>query len=359
MWDNLIGQHIRRANRNLLVSNLILFSVLAIALIVTHRYFYNVFAGPLPVTHQDLLGIKNAGDQARYYVSVNDLAPKDTGFYEVERTKSRYTGEVRSERITAHYFYANVGGKLLLIQSPDGEPVSNYTGALVAVPDNVRTRIQTKSLDEVNRKFEDVFVPFMLDATSFKVGAYIGLGIGIPLALLALFNVLKAIKRGGNFDAHPIAKRLSKRYGQPAAVIAQAIDQDFKNSNILTPLKSVQISNWWLVRTAGFRTDIIALTDIVWIYQKVTKTYYSFIPTGQIYSGVIRDRFGGTIQLAEGRGNKQTAARMTGFLQVITSRVPWVIVGFSREWKQMYDKNRAQFIALVDQRRSQAGAARA
>ena len=357
MWENLIGQHIRRANRNLLITNLILLAVVAVSLMAAHRYLYNVFAGPFPIANSDLMHVASANDLSHYYVSIKDVAPKDTGLQAVERTRNRYSREVTSEKITATYYFADLGGKFVLIKSPESSPVSSYTGALQEVPSELRSRIQSGILDPSNLKFEDTFVPLMVDATDFKTGAWVGLAIGIPLLLLAVYNILKTVKRSGNLDSSPIAKYLSKRYNQPAAVVAQAIDQDFKNSNSVTPLGRVQVSTNWLLRLSAFRVDVVALNEIVWVYQKVVKHSYNFIPTGKTYAIVIRDRFGGLISVDAGRGKGKD--RVAGFFQLITSRVPWVIAGFSLDLKKLYDKNRAQFVAMVDQRRGQAGAARA
>src|SRR5579859_1792710 len=168
MWENLIGQHIRRANRNLLVTNLILLAVVAVSIIGAWRYLYNVFAGPFPMANGDLTHVANAGNLSHYYISMKDVTAKDTGLQAVERTRNRYSREVTSEKVTATYYFADLGGQFVLIKSPESSPASSYTGALQEIPSELRSRIQSEVLDPNNLKFEDTFVPFMLDATDFK-----------------------------------------------------------------------------------------------------------------------------------------------------------------------------------------------
>jgi hypothetical protein len=203
MWDNLIAQNIRTANRNLLVTNLIVLALAAVVAIGARRYLYNVFEGPFPASHDELLRITNANNQSRYYVSVTDVTAKDIDLQVVERTRNRYTDEVTSEKIAATYYAADLGSKLLLIRSPERAPGSSYTGAIAAIPSGVRSWLQAKRLDALNRKFDDTFLPFMIDATPFKTGAYVSLAFGIPLAALAAYNVLKAVKRRGQLRRAP------------------------------------------------------------------------------------------------------------------------------------------------------------
>jgi len=48
MWDNIIGRHIRRTNRNLLLTNLALLAVLATVTLLNGRYLVNFLLGPFP-----------------------------------------------------------------------------------------------------------------------------------------------------------------------------------------------------------------------------------------------------------------------------------------------------------------------
>jgi hypothetical protein len=48
MWDNVIGRHIRRANRSLLLTNLALLAVLAVVTLANGRYLVNFLLGPFP-----------------------------------------------------------------------------------------------------------------------------------------------------------------------------------------------------------------------------------------------------------------------------------------------------------------------
>jgi hypothetical protein len=352
MWDNVIGQHIRRCNKNLLVMNLVVLAIVLVSVGAAQRYFYNCFAGPFPMSHDDLARVTDPDSQRRYFVSIDQLAPVDTGLEDVERTRNKYTREVTSEKVTAHYYAAPLGNKYLLIKSPSSAAAAAYTGALSPLKDDVRSWFQTQKLDAKNLKFDEVFLPFLVDATSFRTGTYVGLAFAIPFGLLAVYNIAKAVKRRGNMEASPIVKKMAKRFVEPPAVIAQMIDQDIKTTGNASPVKGVILSSSWLLRKGAFRLDVLHVNDIVWIYQKVTKHYTNAIPTGKTFTVVIRDKWGGLIEVAPGRGRARTrSAKTVDFLQLLASRLPWVITGFSADLKRQYDKNRAQFVAAVDQRR--------
>jgi hypothetical protein len=351
MWENLVGRHIRRCNRNLFFVNAVILVALLVWGYSSKCYLYNCFKGPFPTTHDALVKIADASVLQRYFVSVNHLEPLGTGLQYVETTKDKYTQEVKSQKITATYFAASLGeDRFLIIKSPASKPASRYDGSLTVVPGDVRAYFQKELLDSKERKFEEVFVPYLLDAETFRSQAYWGFLFAVPLGALAAFNIYKAINRFSNIEVSPIFTSL-KRFNQPPAITADMIQQEVNTSGDLSPVRSVCVTSSWFLRKSLFGLAVLHWTEIVWIYQKVTSHYYQCVPTGKTYALIVGDVYGRRIEVEVGRWKAKDAT--TRLLSLLASNLPWVVAGYTEDLKTEYEKNRAGFIAAVQERQKQ------
>jgi hypothetical protein len=344
MWDNIIGHHVRRCNRNLLLVNVCLLAALAFLAYTFERYLYNCAVGPLPLTQEELFRVSDPTNMARYFVAISGLQPLETGLQDIEKTEGKTT------KVKAEYFAAPIQGKFLFIRSPEARPTSDYRGALLPVPATVQSWFQKNLLDKRSQQFRDVFLPYLVDTNDFRREAYIALAICIPLGLLGAYNIKKALTRMSNIQTSPLYRWLC-RYDQSPVAVAQMIDEDLKVTGNTHSAGSVQITSSWLLNKRFFHLDVMHLNEIVWIYQKVTQHSYNFIPTGKSYEVVVSDNSGRTLEVNFGRG-KKASEKAVALLQVIGSRIPWVVAGYSDELKQEYTKNRPQFVTAVDERRN-------
>jgi hypothetical protein len=312
------------------------------------RYLYNCLAGPFTISQDELLRVINPRDMFRYFVTVDGLKPLETGLQNIEQTEDKYTHEVKSKKVTATYFAARVHDKLLLIKSPDATAVASYRGALLPVAADVHSWFQKELLDEKKLSFYSVFLPFFVDATSFRSNAYISLAVAVPIGLLAAYNVKRAITRMNDMQMSPIYKWL-EHYDVPPAAVSHMIEQELKAGGTTISVGSLRLTSSWLLNRTFFHLDVVHLNEIVWIYQKVTKHYHNFIPTGKSYGVIVSDKWGRQIEVDLGRGKAKEDA--PSFLHNLGSRIPWVVAGYSDELKRHYAKNRADFVAEVDERR--------
>ena len=354
MWDNVVGRHIRRCNRNLLLVNALILAALVLLGFANFRYLLNCFQGPFPVNSSTLDKITDPTREAHYYVSVDNLSVVETGLQWVEDRVDEYTHDVKSQKIMATFFLAK-GTRPLIVKSPSGSGATHYTGALIPVPAEVRAYFQKEFLDKTHRQFDDVFAPFMLDATGFRDDAYIGLAICIPIGLLAAWNVSKAVARIQNVQNSPIYKWLG-HYEQSPELVAQAIDDELKNykdcpsisSNLLLRPCSMTLLPSWLLHKSFFHFTTMRLNEIVWVHQKVTKHSVNFIPTGKTFAILIYDANGRTVEVDAGRRSEQ---KISGFAAALQTRIPWVAFGYSNELKNLYKKSRRDFAETVRARR--------
>ncbi|AUT01499.1 hypothetical protein CLI64_14480 [Nostoc sp. CENA543] len=339
-----IYKHIQRSNRNLLAVNICLvLSVIAIAG-MSRRYLYNFFFGPFPIDNQTLLSNTTPDSRLQYFVKIRGSESLNTGVQEVEREVSKSTGETKSETVKAHYLALVIEQKLLLVKTPNANDSKEFTGALITLPNDAREKI----VNEAEAEFpalRGVFLPLMLDATNFRNSGYIGLGIGIPLFLLGVWNLFKVVKRKENIENHPIMEDL-KRFGSPNDV-AFKIDSELQIAGNKSTIGPAQITPSWILRSHFFGLEILNLNDIVWIYKNVTTHYKYFIPVGKTYAVVIYNRQGRLLEIP------CKEQEVTSIIEQVITYVPWVIAGYSQELQEVWQKNFSQMIEFVDMKRQE------
>jgi hypothetical protein len=348
MLDNVVGRHIRRCNRNLLLINAAIIVIAIWWLVGSQRYLYNCYVGPQKISASDVLRAETFVEH-RYFVSLPELKPIDAG---LEDTSTSYG----HTSVTAHYFAARIDNQFLLIKSPSEKPPEHYEGALIPVPTDIRASFQKNILDQKHLQFSQLFIPYMLDTSSFRSNAYISFAIAIPIVLLAGYNVKKALFRMKDHHESPIYKWL-QHYDSPPEVISEMIDADLRLGEI-SKIGTLTFTPSWLLHKTWLGFTAFNLSEVVWAYKKITRHSYNLIPTGTSHGVAIADRSGRMIEIDIGRGKAKEAA-VAGFLQAIADRIPWVIFGFTDDLKKLYKNDRLGFVAFVEQRRAEYSNARA
>jgi hypothetical protein len=342
MWDGYVGRQIERSNRNHLIANTCLLLALVAAAGTSWRYLYNFARGPFPMDRQTLLASTLPGQLQKYYVTVQADKTFDTGIAQYE-TEEGNAHPRAGDAVTAYYYAAQIGDRLLLVKSPQATQATQFAGALVPTSSEEQMQVVAR-LEAKNPKLHSAFLPCMLDATGFRNAGYWGLGIGVPLLLLALWNLQKGLARKANPELHPIVMRLA-RYGSPQTVAMEIESEVSAEAGAPTPGR-VLLTRSWLLRPNPWGLDIRRLEDLAWEYKKVTKHSVNFIPTGKTYSVMIWDKEGKSLEIS--CKELETQAIIAG----VQRRVPWVVAGYSKDAQQLWRKQRAQFLQTVEKRRS-------
>jgi hypothetical protein len=343
MWDTIIGWHVRRSNRNLLLTNLALLAALLGFTLLNGRYLVNFILGPFQGDKQTLASLKPGQEPFDYFLTVKGQPAREPLCEETKRTVDKHTKEVRSETHVADFIIVPVGQRSLVVKVPGKmDPAqTEFTGSLAPLPGQISSSLQEHAA-KMRAEAGDFIYPYMLDTTGFRGPGYWGLAIGLPFYVLAWWNIIRAIRRMGRCERHPIVQRLA-RYGTPAEV-AQSIDAQVKDrANVLMRHGFISTPAW-LLRPTTFGLDTLHVFDLVWAYKKVTKHSVNFIPTGTTSASVICTRYGQTLEVNSGNGTE-------GFLQHIAERAPWIIAGYSPELAGIWQKNAGALVAAVDERR--------
>jgi hypothetical protein len=342
MWNGFIGQTIASTSRTLrTLGKILMFIVLAI-LVYSSRKIINLAVGPAKLDERQLTALTSPS--LRDYATVEGRDTDTTGVEAIQR--STRNGVVESEKVTGEYMMTVVGKHLLVVKAKPHEKAGVYTGAVVTLPPDLKTRIFSgaKDADEI----EAATFPVILDASKEYADDdfWSGIGGAVLLGLIALRLFYLYKKRTDSPEKHPLAKAIAQ-YGPIYSLVPQ-IDAEVAAGSAY--LLGVRMTDNWLISCTITKSTVMRRDEIVWAYKKRTKHSVNFIPTGTTYSSVLRDSRGKAFEISG--SNEQ---QVEGFLDGVLKQTPWVVVGFDKEINKLYTKNLTEFSSLVAKRRATLG----
>lgn len=114
------------------------------------------------------------------------------------------------------------------------------------------------------------------------------------------------------------------------------------------PVEGLRVSSRYLMGQQGAKTFLIPAEELLWSYMHVTTHKQYFITVGKTYCVMLRTKDGKSY--SQNVKNEEKAREV---LAVIRQRMPHAAQGYDKEWETLYQKNRAEFIRQVDERRQQ------
>jgi hypothetical protein len=345
MRTTYIGRQIRRANRNLVVINALLLAGVVVMFAVTATYWLNFLAGPFEMTRDEVVALPNAERLSRYYVHLDgDQVVPAIGRH-IEKEVDNRTKQEKSRRVTAEFAALAMGEKALVVKHDPGDLLDrSVTGKLVTTPTEVRGQIVQPI--EQEEKQPGLFLPVMLDATGFRGPGYLMLGLGVPVALLAAWNLTRAASRNSDPEKHPVARRLLK-YGVPGEV-AEQIDAEVTAAGDAATVGSATFTKSWLLVPTTYGVTVRHLGEAVWSYKSTTQHRVNGIPTGKTYAGVCYFA-DGTRETVSMKSERLAET----FVKAVWERVPWMFVGFDERLQKSWKKKRGEVLAALEARKQQ------
>lgn len=206
MRDTIVGRHIRRASWNVIIANALLLGGVVVLFVATKTYWVNFVSGPFPIGWEELVALPNADGLQHYYVRIAGDRVVPTGVQTIEKTVSKWTNQVK-QRVTADYAAVEIAGRWLVVKhAPDNPPGRSVVGTLQTAPGDVRERIMLAAEREL--RAPGLFLPLLLNTRGFHGRGHFMLAIGVPVALLAAWNLARASGRVRHPENHPAARRL-------------------------------------------------------------------------------------------------------------------------------------------------------
>jgi hypothetical protein len=158
----------------------------------------------------------------------------------------------------------------------------------------------------------------------------------VPPAGVSLWNLAKWLKRSGEPESHPFFEKIrGLGFG-----VEDAVERDLEQAKDFLRLT---LGASWLLRRGFFKLELVPLTDAVWAFQRDHNGGYVF------YSQAV-------VQLRDGKslGSDMTTSskKVAEFLEILSQNAPWIILGENDALSKLWKKDREDFVAQVDQRRS-------
>jgi hypothetical protein len=171
----------------LLIVNGVLLGCLAICAWFTRVYYYNFLYGPVLADDELLQAASREPGNGNLlaFVELRNRKLTDTGISEVTTRDNR-------PHSSYPYFTMPVGDQVLLVMAESGATGERLVGPMYRVG-----KFESEAIERIETKRPEMkgrFLPVMVNATAaFHVAGYLGLILAIPLALLFLANMVRAV----------------------------------------------------------------------------------------------------------------------------------------------------------------------
>jgi hypothetical protein len=341
MWNNVIGDQIRRTNRNLLVLNLVVLLMVMGWLGLSFRSLYNQFMGPVPIDAQGLMKIDKPQKLMRYYFKIDQAALSPPIYRDLWITYDKTTNKETGREVRASYQLMVMKGGVLLVRNgsdlPEGK-IAGLSGALVPIPPDMREKLSTIAGGVLSR----LLLPTMFDASRFKDdGGFWPLICITPPLLIALWNIKRFMARREDFLLHPICTQL-KKYGDPRE-LGGVIEQEVRDGTSVFNLGGLTITKNWMLSRHPWGMEVRKLDDLVWTHRLETTQRVDFVPVGKTQQVLFYFSDKGKFSVMPSR------ADCDKILAVLAERAPAAIYGFNAEVSWQWQKSPDAVIAQVKQ----------
>ena len=334
MGEGFLGKAIQRAGRNCVLVGIGGLLYIALCFWAARGYFYNFSHGPFRMDRATLLSLRNPESRRESFVTILVDETQQTGF---EESSTDYF-------ITTHHpiLAVSVGDRLLLVKASKDTTATEFAGEVTSIPDDVQNKV-IAPLEQKNPKIKGLFLPVMLDATSYRLNGYLGIAAGAVFGLALLWCLWRGLNWSVNPETHPVWHKLS-RYG-PAQQIGMQVDSELRSEGGGETFGTAHVTTNWLVYSSAYEVHVIRLADVAWGYPQVVKHYHSGIPTGKSHFVKVFDCQGALMTISV---KKDVGPNL---LLALQRRVPWAVYGFSADLEKIWKKQRPQFLLKVDEQK--------
>lgn len=349
MGNGFLMSQVRRTNRNLFVTNVVILILVIAFFLFNMNYLYNVFSGPFVVDNNWLASITEPNLEKKNFIKFTSEEIYDIDFHDIVEEYNKYTNEVKDTTVKTDYLLVGIDKKFIVVKVPHGNGGTTFTGQIKELPYEVKNYVTEVMTEEgfSNSEITEIIQPILIDANlgSFKTIGYVMVGIGLAFLLLVLWNLSKFARRNSDPYAHPIYKRLSE-YGN-SEDMAKSLENELEQCNV-TMVGKMTITDNWVINKTEFSLWMLRISDLIWIYKRVNSHRINFIPAGKEYSVVLNNNRKTSIPMIVRR-----EAIADKFMEEIYNRAPWIAFGYNEEYKNLWSRNFTQFVEIVESRKSQ------
>ena len=188
-------------------------------------------------------------------------------------------------------------------------------------------------------EFEEWTLPYYIQTQTNKVSDN-AIAIGVTLGGLALliWGIVRICRAATGSYLKSFLKTIKAE-----GCTETTVESDFNSAQSFTKNDSIKIGRLFIYDMSGSVPTAIPASKMMWAHQVTTTHRTNGIKTGTSYS----------ITIYVDRGEKPSVSLLVpneavsqAILEKINTTFPWVVVGFSEEIKRLFNKDRAQFLAL-------------
>ncbi len=331
MRDGFVLKQIQKYNRRLLIITAILICLAVTSGNELIKYRYNLQKGPFEITVRQLNRIQTVDSLRKYYVTV-----KGQKLYRISKN---------------HDFYLlELGHSFLMIKGKLDEDSLEFSGELKDLSDDYRKKLN-KALNIMSGEGQNpkmLIYPVFLEEGRLQTRRNTDYWLFVLLLALIIRNVIVVLKRNSDPTLHPSCKYLSK-FGS-AETIIDNIDNEMIKAEAAFEKFSPLVTDSWIINKRFLKLQFIALSDVVWVYQKVTSHRYNFLPVGKTYELIIYTKDQEVHELRAQNGLMGEEA-----IERIGSNAPWAFTGYSEKLQMMWKEKRSDLIQIVQERLGYGG----
>lgn len=188
-------------------------------------------------------------------------------------------------------------------------------------------------------EFEEWTLPYYIQTQVSKSSSD---GVAIVVCLIGLGLLIWGIVRICRAASGSSLKSFRKAIAAEGCT-ETTVESDYNSAQSFTKNGSIKIGRLFIYYMSGSVPKAIPASKIQWAYQITTTHRRNGIKTGTTYSIMIYVESGEKLSLTLDVPNEAVSQAI---LEKMAATFPWVVVGFSEEIKRLFNKDRAQFLAL-------------
>ncbi len=198
------------------------------------------------------------------------------------------------------------------------------------------------SADYTNEEFETYCAPYYIAVNELSTGpifnSCIFTGIGVLLLIISLYMLIKALTGG-------YQKAMVKALGAGGDMNLQMADSDYQTSKSIC--RDFKIGNRYLFSTVNAKTFVVELDKLIWAYTHETqhKKYGRTVNTTYMIMLYTDDKKKESVSIS----SKEDCQAI---LQQLSDSNSAIIIGYTDQLMNLYQKNYPEFIRLCQDRKT-------
>ncbi len=336
MEFNFAKKQVKRINRNKIILMIILIACVATMILAFAPSLGSLYSGTH--TFKTAKEAQALMDDGKEFVSITVDELYDTGYSCKE-----------NDKIVYRYYIFWADDKFIMCKVDKDLTEEIYEDYELSGKLEKATGMESDVISKLKLESGDSssVVTFYLNSEYSRIWAQIGVAIGVLLIVIMFGVVIKAVINMSNYQGNKFFKKMGADEAS-AERLNQIISSLFASGMTSKKIQQMNIMGEWIISTSFMGFTVCNKDDIVWMYKSVTKHRTNGIPTGKTYGLVLRGKNKEHIGLSA--KSDKVADEM---LQELYAEMPCVIMGYSDELSELYEKQTAGFLEMREKYRQE------